>query len=108
MSGAMSGRFTSTTPNFRDVPKKGVSMGIHPAPQDSEPKAGRHNFLQRGTKVRMLTDHISLKKGEIGEVTDVVAWVGRTGCLVELTFRDGMPRFTQDAKSLINLVEVVL
>lgn len=107
LSGTRSGGVSHTDPNFKDVPKKGTSMGIHPLPQDSEPRAGGHNFLQRGTKVRMLTDHISLKKGEIGEVTDVVAWVGRTGCLVELTFRDGIPRFTQDAKNLLNLVEVV-
>jgi hypothetical protein len=95
LSGTRSGRFSHPEPNFREIR------------HEPEPSAGSHNFLKRGTKVRMLTDHISLKKGEIGEVTDVVAWVGRTGCLVELTFRDGIPRFTQDAKNLLNLVEVV-
>lgn len=100
MNNVRSGRFTSTTPNFREIPKEG-------GPQKLASGKCRETYLTKGVKVRLLRDHVTLKAGQIGEVEAVGCWVGHVGAIIAFVFNDGDTRFSQNPENLRYLMEVV-
>ncbi len=64
-------------------------------------------MLKPGTLVRLLKDVASLRKGQIGTVSEITCWLGESDSLVRFLFNAGVTGFSQPPQCLPDLVEII-
>ena len=67
----------------------------------------KETLLQPGTRVRLLQDHVTLKKGAEGECVGVYGWIGSTQVTVSFSFNHGNTRFNTHPAAVAGLIEVI-